>query len=153
MEQVGSPMELYPRPANLFVAQFIGSPAMNVLDAKVTSANSKGISVDVSSGGKTTVPFAGAASLKGGAVKLGARPEDMTVTTNANEAIISGTIDIVEALGEVTLVYITVKGYDEPVLAKLPGYHQLERGSKISLSVPADALHLFDADGQSMRPA
>ena len=77
----------------------------------------------------------------------------MTVTTYAIEAIISGTIDIVDALGEVTLVYITVKGYDEPVLAKLPGYHQLERGSKISLSVPADALHLFDADGQSMRPA
>lgn len=152
VEQVGSPMQLYYRPANLFVAQFIGSPAMNILDATVTSASTKGISVDVVSGGKCKVPFAGATSLKGNAVKLGARPEDLVVTTSTKEAIITGIVDIVEALGEVTLVYISVDGYEEPVLAKLPGYHQLERGSKISLSAQPEALHLFDADGSSMRP-
>ncbi|MEN0002100.1 MAG: sn-glycerol-3-phosphate ABC transporter ATP-binding protein UgpC [Pseudomonadota bacterium] len=151
VEQVGSPMELYHRPANLFVAQFIGSPAMNIMDATVTSANSKGIALNVESGGKCTVPFAGAASLKGQSVKVGIRPEDLVVTKTAKDAIISGTVDIVEALGEVTLVYVRVEGHEESVLAKLPGYHQIERGSAIHLTGTAEALHLFDADGKTMR--
>ncbi|MEL6920451.1 MAG: ATP-binding cassette domain-containing protein, partial [Pseudomonadota bacterium] len=154
VEQVGAPMELYHRPANLFVAQFIGSPAMNILDAKVTTATSKTISVDVESGGKCAVPIPGAASMKGSAVKLGVRPEDLIVSKAPRDAIIKGKVDIVEALGEVTLVYVIVDGHEEPVLAKLPGYHQIERGSTINLTASsADALHLFDADGQSMRPA
>jgi len=151
VEQVGAPMELYHRPANLFVAQFIGSPAMNIMDATVTTASSSGIDVDVQSGGKATVPIAGAASLKGNAVKLGARPEDLRIAGEGEEAIINGKIDIVEALGEVTLLYVDVEGHEEHVLAKLSGYHEVERGTEVHLTADAEQLHLFDADGQSMR--
>lgn len=150
IEQVGAPMELYHKPANLFVAQFIGSPAMNIMDSKIASASGSAISVDVEGGGAATVPVAGAASLKGNAVKLGVRPEDLRLAGDGEIAIIKGKVDIVEALGEVTLLYINVEGHEEPVLAKLAGYQQVERGTEVSLTADADALHLFDDKGQSM---
>ncbi|CAJ1391562.1 MAG: sn-glycerol-3-phosphate ABC transporter ATP-binding protein UgpC [Roseitalea sp.] len=150
VEQVGAPMDLYHKPANLFVAQFIGSPAMNILDGSVASASSGKIAVDVESGGKATVPIAGAGAKAGDAVKLGVRPEDLRIAGKGETPIVNGTIDIVEALGEVTLLYVQVEGHEEAVLAKLPGYHQVERGTAISLTADAEQLHLFDSDGQSM---
>ena len=150
IEQVGPPMELYHKPANLFVAQFIGSPAMNIMDAKVANASPAGIDVDVEGGGKASVPVAGAASLKGADVKLGVRPEDLRVAEAGEQTIINGRVDIIEALGEVTLLYVNVEGHEDPVLAKLPGYRQVERGTTINLTADAAALHLFDDKGQSM---
>jgi alpha-glucoside transport system ATP-binding protein len=79
IEQVGSPMELYHRPANLFVAQFIGSPAMNILDGTVKSASGNAIEVDVAHAGSARVPVGGDAKLKGQKVSLGVRPEDLTI--------------------------------------------------------------------------
>ena len=152
VEQVGPPMELYHRPANLFVARFIGSPAMNVMDATIASAGDEGIAVDVESGGKASVPIAGAASLDGVSVKLGVRPEDLRIAAAGEAPIINGVVDIVEALGEVTLLYVDVEGHGEPVLAKLPGYHEVERGTPVRLTAEPASLHLFGADGRSMRP-
>jgi len=151
IEQVGAPMELYHKPANLFVAQFIGSPAMNIMAAKVASASAKGIAVDVESGGKATLPIPGAASIKGASVSLGVRPEDLRLAGKGEAPIINGRVDIVEALGEVTLLYVQVEGHEEPVLAKLPGYQDVERGTEVHLTADADTLHLFDDQGQTMR--
>jgi ABC-type sugar transport system ATPase subunit len=123
---------------------------MNILDGSVASASSGKIAVDVESGGKATVPIAGAGAKAGDAVKLGVRPEDLRIAGKGETPIVNGTIDIVEALGEVTLLYVQVEGHEEAVLAKLPGYHQVERGTAISLTADAEQLHLFDSDGQSM---
>ncbi|WP_306120755.1 MULTISPECIES: ABC transporter ATP-binding protein [unclassified Roseitalea] len=150
VEQVGPPMELYHRPANLFVAQFIGSPAMNIMESVVTAASSSEVAVDVEGGGKAVVPIAGAPSLKGHPVKLGVRPEDLRIAGEGEQTIVSGKLDIAEALGEVTLLYVNVEGHEEPILAKLSGYVDIERGSEIHLTADAGDLHLFDGDGQSM---
>jgi alpha-glucoside transport system ATP-binding protein len=152
IEQVGSPMELYHRPANLFVAQFIGSPSMNILPATVTGASGSRIDVDITGSGVAHLPLAGDASLKGQTVQLGIRPEDLRLA-EGDETIITGQIDLVEALGEVTLLYVQVAGHEEPIIAKLSGDVKLERGETVNLTGPAEALHLFDKDGKSISSA
>ncbi|WP_193177815.1 ABC transporter ATP-binding protein [Oricola nitratireducens] len=153
IEQVGSPMELYHRPANLFVAQFIGSPSMNILGATVTAASDSAIEVDLADAGKATVPVGGDAGLKGQKVSLGVRPEDLFLAKTAKDAIISGTVDIVEALGEVTLLYVKAEGHPEPLIVKLQGDVKIARGDKINLSASSSVLHLFDSDGKSLSSA
>ncbi|WP_223476682.1 ABC transporter ATP-binding protein [Oricola indica] len=150
IEQVGAPMELYHRPANLFVAQFIGSPAMNILSATVSSVSDSAIEVDVAHAGKASLPFGADAGLTGKSVSLGVRPEDLYITPEGESALITGEIDIVEALGEVTLLYVRMPGHEEAIIAKLSGDVQVERGDTISLSAGSNVLHLFDADGASI---
>jgi alpha-glucoside transport system ATP-binding protein len=153
IEQVGSPMELYHRPANLFVAQFIGSPSMNILPATVLSASGSMIDVDVANSGKAHLPLAGDPGLKGKAVQLGVRPEDLRLCIEGEEPLIEGEVDIVEALGEVTLLYVRTPGHEEALIAKLGGDVKIERGAKVKLTAPPQSLHLFDSDGMSLSSA
>ncbi len=150
VEQVGSPMELYHKPANLFVAQFIGSPAMNIVSGTVKSATSKSVNVAVAGGGKATIPVSGASLKVGDAVSIGIRPEDMMLAASAKSAIVSGQVDIVEALGEVTLAYVRVEGLEDAVIAKLPGDTEITAGSKIKLGAESAGVQLFDGEGQSL---
>ena len=80
IEQVGSPMELYKHPGNLFVAQFIGSPAMNILPATIEQGRCRDAVVDVA-GRKIDVPVATPADAAGTAISFGVRPEDLRVAT------------------------------------------------------------------------
>ena len=83
IEQVGSPMELYKHPGNLFVAQFIGSPAMNILPATIEKAGAQTVVVHVG-GRKATVPIATPAAAAGSDVSFGVRPEDLAIATGAD---------------------------------------------------------------------
>ena len=150
VEQVGSPMELYHRPNNLFVAQFIGSPAMNILPAKVTNATAKAVTVETA-GGKTTLAIAGQSAMKGQDAHLGVRPEDLQLASSAKDAVLSGVVDVVEALGEVTLAHVKVAGHDTAVVAKLIGDVPLKTGETVHLAAPTDKMHMFDAQGQVVR--
>jgi ABC-type sugar transport system ATPase subunit len=147
IEQVGSPMELYERPANLFVARFIGSPAMNTVACTVQSGSPDArVKVgDISVKVAADVPRSAVGS-KG---TLGVRPEDL-VLADGEDVIFRGTVDIVEHLGELTLLYITC-GYSEPIIAKLDGNVPMERGRKVSLTAPISALHVFDEMGVAFR--
>ncbi|TPE52251.1 ABC transporter ATP-binding protein [Amaricoccus solimangrovi] len=147
IEQVGTPLELYERPANVFVARFIGSPAMNMFPARVTAAGPDGTTVEIEGGGAVAVPIPGRAEDVGSVVKLGVRPEDLTLTDGP--ALYSGEISIVEALGETTLLYFTPEGGADPIIAKLPGIHRLGRGQTARLSADPAKLHLFDAEEKS----
>ena len=129
IEQVGSPMELYARPDNLFVARFIGSPAMNIVPASALSAS---------------------LNLPGGTVHVGVRPEDLSLA-EAGEGILSGTIKLIEPLGEVTLAYVDIGGGEEPVVVKLQGNRMLERGATVSLAADPGKLHAFDTQGHAIR--
>ncbi len=146
IEQVGSPLELYERPENVFVARFIGSPAMNMLAGKVVSTGPS-TGVEIAGIGTVGVPIASQQSDMGQAVKLGVRPEDL-VPTDAS-AVFSGQISIVEALGETTLLYFNPQGEAEPFIAKLPGIHKFERGQTVRLGADPAKLHLFDQTGHS----
>jgi multiple sugar transport system ATP-binding protein len=121
LQQAGTPEELYTRPRNLFVAGFIGSPAMNLVAAEVVDA--------------------------GGAGRVaGFRPEHVELDERGGDDRIRfvGRTEVVEYLGDEQLAHLTVR--DTPILAKLPVEERLAPGSELSLSVPRDKLHLFDRE-------
>ncbi len=149
IEQVGPPLELYERPANLFVAQFIGSPAMNIVPVKIDEAGDQ-TRVSLPGGSTVSVPIATAASEKGKAASFGVRPEDLVLTTGDNY-LFDGTVDIVEALGEVTLLYLEDLTDGEPLIAKLPGIVDIRKGQTIRLAAEGSKLHLFDGNGKTYR--
>jgi len=141
IEQVGTPLELYNRPANLFVARFIGSPAMNIIDAEITSQRPGRISVR---GTAIDLPPGAAVPPPGQLIKLGVRPEDLR-PASPDQALLAGTVSLVEHLGEVTLTYIDI-GATDPIIAKLDGATQVARGDVIGLNAERHKLHVFDAD-------
>jgi ABC-type sugar transport system ATPase subunit len=150
IEQVGTPMELYRRPGNLFVAQFIGSPAMNILPAKVEKT---GATTQIAhlGGRKASVPIATPASAAGADISFGVRPEDLRVA-KGNDYLFEGKVDYIEQLGEVQLVYVDIGRADQPLTAKLPGNASVKRGEMLKLDADAGDLHIFDASGSSFVP-
>jgi ABC-type sugar transport system ATPase subunit len=147
IEQVGSPMELYKHPGNLFVAQFIGSPAMNILPAKVEKAGPQTTITHV--GGRTaTVPIETPASANGSAISFGVRPEDLAITSGASY-LFEGPVDYIEQLGEVQLIYVDIGRADQPLVAKLPGGAVVKRGDVLKFDAGPENLHIFDGDGRS----
>jgi alpha-glucoside transport system ATP-binding protein len=104
IEQVGPPMELYSRPANLFVAQFIGSPAMNIIPATIEEAGDSA-AVSLAGGKLVNTGIAVPGSDKGKKASFGVRPEDLSISTG-DDFLFEGTVSFVEHLGEVTLLYV-----------------------------------------------
>ncbi|MFB2549624.1 ABC transporter ATP-binding protein [Ensifer soli] len=149
IEQVGAPLALYERPDNLFVARFIGSPAMNIIPATVTAAGPQ-TTVRLAGGKSVTLAVPSDAGAVGKAASFGVRPEDLVVATG-EDFLFEGTVSIVEALGEVTLLYIDGLVADEPIIAKLPGILPVARGERIRFTADAAKLHLFDENGRSYR--
>ncbi len=149
IEQVGAPLELYERPANLFVARFIGSPAMNIIPATVeeTGANTR---VTLTGGKSVVLDIPTEASEKGKSVSFGVRPEDLR-PAEGEDFLFEGAISIIEALGEVTLLYIEGLTEDEPIIIKLPGNLPFERGQKARFTADKERMHLFDSDGRTYR--
>jgi alpha-glucoside transport system ATP-binding protein len=147
IEQVGAPLDLYERPANTFVARFIGSPAMNIFGGTVESVGNA-TAVRLEGGGVVQVPVASNGARPGEKVSLGVRPEDLTVRPDG-ETIYQGQVSIVEGLGEHTLLYLDRTGGDDAVIAKMPGVQRIERGTAVNLNAPPDKLHLFDEQGRS----
>jgi len=138
--QVGAPLELYERPVNEFVAQFIGSPAMNLLPGKVTAVGEMtGVALD--GGGQAQVAIPTRPGDEGMEINLGVRPEDMRETDGT--ALFEGKVDLTEALGEVTLLYFGTQGGAVPIIAKLSGIHPGLKGSTVRLTADPQALHLF----------
>jgi multiple sugar transport system ATP-binding protein len=121
IEQVGTPLELYRRPANLFVAGFIGSPKMNFVN--------------------------GAEAARHGAATLGVRPEHVQLSRESG--VWQGTVAIAEHLGSDTFLHIKADGVG-PMTARVNGEMGLEHGDKVYLSPAPDKLHRFDADGRTL---
>jgi alpha-glucoside transport system ATP-binding protein len=149
IEQIGTPLELYRSPDNLFVARFIGSPAMNVVPSLIARTGDA-ISVVVGDGSRIPVEAPALSAPEGTRVHLGVRPEDLRIVP-PEQALLTGTVTLTEPLGEVTLVYVVLAGSDEPVVAKLPGAVSIKHNGQISLGAPAAALHLFGEDGNALR--
>jgi ABC-type sugar transport system ATPase subunit len=140
IEQVGAPMQLYERPANLFVARFIGSPAMNVLPGALYSA----LRDKLGSG-------TGRARQIEGVANIGVRPEAIAFAS-PEDALLSGRIEIVEQLGTETLYYVAI-GADLPtVTVKASPAAAAARGQSVGLRFELDQAHLFDEAGQTISP-
>ncbi len=140
ISQVGTPLDLYERPENEFVAQFIGSPAMNLMSGEVVGTGAE-TTVKLDGGGVARAAIPTQASDMGMKVKLGVRPEDLVATEG--EPLFTGEVEITEALGEVTLLYFKRQGDGAQVVAKLPGIHADLRHRSVRLGAHPAKIHLF----------
>jgi len=145
--QVGAPLDLYERPENEFVAQFIGSPAMNLLKGKITGTGEQ-TTIALNEGGTAVSDIPSSDDLMGASVRVGVRPEDF-VSAGEDSYIYEGEVNITEALGEVTLLYFQPSGDHDPVIAKLHGIHKDKRGQIVRLTAEPSKVHVFK-DGVSL---
>ncbi len=120
IEQAGAPLDLYYKPANLFVASFIGSPAMNVLPVEATKLS------------------------KPGATHVGCRPEHMSLSTHGQ---LHGTLDLVERLGEAGYAHVSLAS-GQTIIVEIRGAAPVATGSEIGINLDPGHLHYFDAAGQ-----
>jgi multiple sugar transport system ATP-binding protein len=135
VEQIGPPLELYDRPANLFVASFIGSPAMNLVRGKITAAGFE-------SGDGVVVPLPSRSDLAPGRdVVLGMRPEHMRLS----EAGFPVTVAVVEPTGSEVQVIARTSGGQE-IVANFRERHEFQPGETIRLAPDAATMHVFDAE-------
>jgi multiple sugar transport system ATP-binding protein len=136
VEQIGSPLELYDYPANLFVAGFIGSPAMNFIPGVLRRAD--GVAWVESDGGvRLPLPPLGGGQ-DGQKVTYGVRPEHLTLDAGGVAAVVS----VVEPTGADTFVYAHIGGV--PICATFDERHDFRPGRPINLAPRLDAVHLFD---------
>ncbi|WP_417310185.1 ABC transporter ATP-binding protein [Devosia sp.] len=134
LEQAGTPLDLYDRPGNAFVAGFIGSPAMNLLPGQIAEGQ-------VRLNDKLTVPAESRAS---GAVIWGIRPEHLDWAPEAGDGVISGTVTGIERTGSSDLVIADCSGCR--IMAVFQERHPVERGSAVHLRPRPGYAHLFDAE-------
>ncbi len=146
VEQVGSPLELYHHPVNLFVAGFIGSPRMNMLPGRIVGANGVGVSVELAGGVRIAVPVQPSAVKPGDAVTLGIRPEALRPGT---EGALAGEVRLVERLGGLTLLHIALQD-GEAAIVQIEGSDATRAHQAIRLAVDPAACHLFDAAGLAL---
>jgi alpha-glucoside transport system ATP-binding protein len=144
--QVGAPLELYERPNSEFVAQFIGSPSMNLLPGEIVGTGAQ-TTIKMVGGGTAVSDYPTTDADKGLKVNVGVRPEDFLET--AGDYIFEGKVNITEALGEVTLLYFEQQGDAHAVIGKLPGIHAGLRGKSVKLGASPDKVHVFH-DGVSL---
>ena len=146
--QVGSPMTLYHRPASTFVAEFIGSPKMNLLPGKLLSAEGDAARIEVA--GQTVVAAVDARAVPaGGAVQLGVRPEHLLVADAGEGTGLPATLLHVERLGDSSLLYVNVGAGLPTLTVKVEGNASRAVGSALTLRLLPDQLHLFDGAGKA----
>ncbi|PIO98031.1 ABC transporter ATP-binding protein [Pleomorphomonas carboxyditropha] len=144
VEQVGTPLDLYNRPANRFVAGFIGAPSMNFVKGTVVEAGDTATSVSLM-GLSVAVPRPAAGVAPGQAVSVGLRPQHISLAGDGGDGV-PVEVTLVEALGSETVIHGRTGG-GERLQAVLAGQHALRAGESVRLAfAPAD-LHLFDDAG------
>jgi multiple sugar transport system ATP-binding protein len=144
IEQIGSPLELYHRPNNLFVAGFIGSPKMNFLKATASPAGDQ-IRVTLVGGVDILLPAGNARVSEGQSVTLGIRPEHI-VADGKDGAILPAKLRLAEYLGSETMFYVSL-GDGTDIAVKADGLATAHPGADFRIGIPPKACHLFDASG------
>ena len=142
VEQIGSPLEVYERPATLFVAGFIGSPAMNFFEARTSR---DGQSLELSGTGSLPIDPHLEPNFCDKAVVLGVRPEHFSLAQE-DDGTVKMQVDHLETLGADTLVHGKSGEGDSLFTLRLPDIHDYKKGSSLFLSVSPERLHLFDKE-------
>ena len=148
VEQIGTPLELFNTPANLFVAGFIGSPAMNFLPASVVDADEDELKISLLDAETLDLAITGTRPASGARVTLGVRPQHIRLAAE-DQTGFEIAITLVEALGTETVIYGEA-GNGERVMAVLAGQHALKTGTTIRVTFDVADVHLFDEAGQRM---
>lgn len=148
VEQVGTPLELYHHPRNLFVAGFIGSPKMNFIRSNFVETTSEGAVVCLESGERVCVAVDARSARPGDSVTLGVRPEHLN-QTNASSNTVSALVVAVEPMGDATYVYLETPGSEEGLIARMESCAKHAPGDRLSLALPVYECHLFNKEGNA----
>src|SRR4029079_10748597 len=149
IEQVGTPMELYNDPDNIFVAGFIGSPRMNFLDAEIESIAPRRAVLRLPSGDTIAAAVDTRSARPGQRVTLGIRPEHFDARAKSN--VLPVKVRFVERLGSVTIAYGNVAKTEAEVIVQLPGDFEVNPGETIRPGAAPHACYLFDENGRAFR--
>ncbi|KZM48485.1 sn-glycerol-3-phosphate ABC transporter ATP-binding protein UgpC [Labrenzia sp. OB1] len=149
VQQVGSPIELYQRPENLFVAGFIGSPKMNFTEVTIDSINGGQVTVSGADIQPTELSADTTGLGEGDTVTLGTRPHDLLADASGN---ISGHVSLVERLGNETNVSLKLRS-GATWLVVLDGDRELRHGQELQLGIEDQKAMIFDAAGQARHMA
>ena len=147
IEQIGTPMDVYQRPASKFVASFIGSPAMNFLPATDWMPSSTGLAVTTAGLGRVEAGFHVPAGTPSQGATLGIRAEDITVVNDAGTGV-PMTAEVVERLGDRSLIY-GVLDDGSKLVVEADGRSLIKAGDKVMVAADPHAFHLFGADGRA----
>jgi len=144
LQQVGTPEELYTHPANLFVAGFIGSPAMNFVTVTTAGGELMMGESRLSLGGEPARVVA--AQTPGKSLTIGFRPEHLKLANGTTDSVMRfpAEVDVVEYLGNEELIHARAEGND--IVALLPSDRKVQAGEKVELAVPLDRLFVFDPE-------
>jgi multiple sugar transport system ATP-binding protein len=142
LQQVGPPQAVYDRPQNLFVARFIGSPPMDVVDGSVTAVDGGQAVIDLGESGSVEAAVPAGVTLSAGrSVTVGIRPEHLTLGTGG----LKGVVEVVESLGHERHVFVDLAG--NRVVARQSAEDPApSAGDRVELVVRAEHVHLFDPD-------
>ena len=144
IEQTGKPLDIYTRPANRFVAQFIGSPRMNIIAGRFKSAGASGAQVSIAGGYRVVVPVVASSMSPGTPVLLGLRPEHIYRSTT--EDGLAARISATEQLGNESFIHAHLSS-GEAVTWRVRGTSEARPGEEVRLGLEALQGHLFDASG------
>jgi len=144
VEQVGSPLELYQNPRNLFVAGFIGSPKMNFVSGVLKESNGTSSKVQLPDEQIVQLPFDTQRAAAGSQVTIGLRPEDLN--KSQGEFSLPLQVEVAERLGGTTYLYGSCSGVNNFVVQR-DGVDTTTSGQQVDIAVDASTVHLFDNDG------
>ena len=146
--QCGSPLELYHRPRNLFVAGFIGSPKMNFLPGTLVEGHESMALVKLANGETIRAAVDARALRPGQSVTVGIRPEHARMGTGHQHIVRE--VQWQERLGEATYLYLNSGEAGEPLVVKAEGLAHAEPGNRVAMAMPEQHCHLFDDQGLAL---
>lgn len=149
VQQTGTPQEIYTRPANRFVAEFVGSPKMNIFDAFLTDDNPPRLSTGSF---HIDIPHPVAELIEQRAasreVMVGVRPEDVMVSPTEREGFIEGSVYLIEDIGN--LSFVSLQAGDVLLVAQAPPSIGLNAGDKAYFKLNPDKIHIFDKKSEEL---
>jgi ABC-type sugar transport system ATPase subunit len=150
IEQVGTPHEVFAKPANVFVASFIGTPQMNLLEADLTRVDGRSLSLNLNGAPVTVQGDPAVAGLKPSKITIGVRPRAFVPVSDAGAHTIGAVAELIEPMGAETLVHArTASGGDIRVV--VPRDRRVKVGETLNLAPDAGQVHVFAEDGRAVR--
>ncbi len=149
ISQMGTPLDLYNHPKNIFTASFIGSPRINLLKGRVTENNPGNLTVNLGDGRDIRLAMDMPALNAGDEVTLGLRPEHITPFAKEGDMALDMRLDEIETLGDCTYIY--AKLFDEiDMRVKLHGQHIFKGADQLTLGIDPENILLFDVNGDAI---
>jgi multiple sugar transport system ATP-binding protein len=150
VEQVGPPLAIYRHPRNVFVAGFIGSPAMNFLSATIVAAQTGKVLCELEGGARIGAAVTGSALELGAPVTVGVRPEHLHATRDVL-APLGGPVAVAELVGEACYAYVETRGArDGMLVARVSADAGVRPGEALRLLARPEDVHVFDAAGEAL---